>query len=105
MKFKNPKCINKACSKNCFKCSKKCCFAHFLLEHSNARAITHALTKTQAPVTIIIYSVAKLKLENKLCPHPMYGFHEPFYSVFPIQINSKIEIRGSNPCQSIKIFH
>ena len=27
-----------------------------------------------------------------------------FYIVFPIQINSKIEIRGSNPCQSIKYF-
>ena len=27
-----------------------------------------------------------------------------FYTVFPIQINSKIEIRGSNPCQHIKIF-
>ena len=25
------------------------------------------------------------------------------YNVFPIQINSKIEIRGSNPCQRIKI--
>ena len=27
-----------------------------------------------------------------------------FYTVFPIQINSKIEIRDSNPCQHIKIF-
>ena len=57
-----------------FKCSKVCYFAHFSLENSNSRAITHALTKTQAPVTIMIYSVAKMKLENKLCPHPMYGF-------------------------------
>ena len=27
-----------------------------------------------------------------------------FYIDFPIQINSKIEIRGSNPCQSINCF-
>ena len=74
MKVKNPTCINKPGSKNCFKCSKKCYFAHFSLENSNSRAISHALTKTQAPVTIIIYSVAKMKLENKLCPHPMYVF-------------------------------
>ena len=45
----------------------------FSLENSYSRAITHALTKTQAPVTIIIYSVAKMKLENKLCPHRRYG--------------------------------
>ena len=74
MKVKNPTHFNKACSKNCFKCSKKCYFAHFSIENSNSRAITHALTKTQAPVTIIIYSVVKMKLENKLCPHPMYCF-------------------------------
>ena len=74
MKVKNPTCFNKACSKNCFKCSKKCYFAHFSFENSNSRAITHALTKTKAPVTILIYSVAKMKMENKLCPHPMYGF-------------------------------
>ena len=104
MKVKNPTCFNTACSKNFLKCSKTCYFAHFSLENSNLRAITHAITKTQAPVTIIIFSVAKMKLENKLCPHRRYGFqilhHEPFYSVFPIQINSKIEIRGSNPCHA-----
>ena len=107
MKVKNPTCFNKVCSKNCFKCSQKCYFANFSLENSNSRAITRVLTKTQAPVTIIIYSVAKMKLENKLCPHPIFKLlhHEPFYSVFPLQINNKIEIRGSNPCQRMKIFH
>ena len=74
MKVKNPACFNKACSKNSLKCSKTCYFAHFSLENSNSRAITHALTKTQAPVTIIILSVAKMKLENKLCPNRRYGF-------------------------------
>ena len=73
MKVKNLTCFDKACSKNCFKCSKKY-NAHFSLENSNSRAITHALTKTQAPVTIIMNSVAKMKFENKLCLHPMYGF-------------------------------
>ena len=74
MKVKNPTCFNKACPKNCFKYSIKCNFAHFSRVNSNSKAITHALTKTQASATIIIYSVAKMKLENKLCPHPMYGF-------------------------------
>ena len=74
MKVKNPTCYNKACSKNSLKCCKMCYFAHFSLVNSNSRAITYALTKTQAPVTIIIFSVAKMKLENKLCPHRMYGF-------------------------------
>ena len=109
MKVKNPTCFNKACSKSSLKCSKTCYFAHFSLENSNSRAITHAITKTQAPVTIIIFSVAKMKLGNKLCPIAGTVFkllhHEPFYSVFPIQINGKIEIRGSNPCQRMKIFH
>ena len=78
-------------------------FCSFSLEnYSNSRAITHALTKTQAPVTIIIFRVAKMKLENKLCPIAGTVFkilhNEPFYSVFPIQINSKIEIRVTNPC-------
>ena len=27
-----------------------------------------------------------------------------FYLIFPIQINSKIVIRGSNPCQRTKYF-
>ena len=74
MKVKNLTCFNKVCSINCFKCSKKCYFAHFSLENSNSRAITHALTKTQAPVTMKIYSVERMKLENKLCPHRIYGF-------------------------------
>ena len=56
------------------KCSKTCYFAHFSLENSNSRAITHALTNTPAPVAIIIFSVTKMKLENKLCPHRSYGF-------------------------------
>ena len=86
MKVKNPTCFNKAFSKNSFKCSKKCYFAHFSHESANPRAITHALTKTQVPVTIIIYSVTKMKLENKLCPIAGTVFkllqYEAFYSVF-----------------------
>ena len=74
IELKNHTCFNKACFKNSLKCNKMCYFAHFSLENSNSRAITHALTKTQAPVTIIIFSVAKMKLENKLCPHRRYGF-------------------------------
>ena len=61
-----------------------------------------SLTKTQAPVTIIIYSVAKMKLENNPCTVFKLLHRESFYSGFPIQINSKIEIRGSYPCQCIK---
>ena len=73
MKIKHPTCLNKACSKIALNAAKSL-FCSFSLENSNSRAIIHALTKTQALVTIIVYSVAKIKLENKLCPHPMYGF-------------------------------
>ena len=59
-----------------FRHHKMVIIAHFSLENSNSRAITHALTKTQAQVTmIIIYSVENMKLGNKLCPHRRYGFH------------------------------
>ena len=33
-----------------------------------------------------------------------YCYMNLFYIDFPIQINSKIEIRDSNPCQIIKKF-
>ena len=74
MKVENPTCFNKACSKIALNAAKKCYFAHFSLENSNARAIIHAFTKTQAPVPFIIYSVAKMKFENRLRPHRRYGF-------------------------------
>ena len=106
MKVKNPTCFNKACSKNCFKCSKKCYFAHFSLENSNSRAITYALTKLQAPVAIIIYSVTKMKFRRtSYAPIPCTVFkllhHEPFYNVFGLLPGSKPVLESFSDIQCV----
>ena len=69
MKVKIHICSNASCSINWFNEAKS-----VILLISNSRAIAYALTKAQAPVTTIIYSVAIVELVNKFCPHSKYSF-------------------------------
>ena len=68
MKVKIPHALIKLVLKIPLNVAKRVILLIFSLEKSNSRAITHALTKTQASVTIIILSVAKMVGEQVMPP-------------------------------------